>query len=147
VFEDIPSQFDRDTLIDALHYKGYRGREYNMLRHADAALPNACSDKVAFGLSEEYIINTVLSALNGGDIDAAHNEFAADKRSKIEDECIEGIYDISGEECDGESCGNALNCPIDSHCNPITPGERHEARKNLKNKLKQAWRTVKRPCR
>ena len=51
-----------------------------MLRHAVAALLNACSDKVAFGLSEEYIIDTVISALNGGDIAAAHNEFAADER-------------------------------------------------------------------
>jgi hypothetical protein len=119
VFEGIPSQFDGDTLIEALNYGGSDGQEYNMLRHAVAALLNACSDNVEFGLTEEYIIETVISALNGGDIAAAHNEFAAANESEVEDVCIEGICEISEEECEGESCGSVHNCPIDSHCNLI----------------------------
>jgi hypothetical protein len=119
VFEGIPSQFDGDTLIEALNYGGSGGQEYNMLRHAVAALLNACSDNVEFGLTEEYIIETVISALDGGDIAAAHNEFAAANESEVEDVCIEGICEISEEECEGESCGSVHNCPIDSHCNLI----------------------------
>jgi hypothetical protein len=118
VFEGIPSQFDGDTLIEALNYGGKGGQEYNMLRHAVAALLNACSDDVGFGLTEEYIIATVVSALNGGDIAAAHNEFAAANESMVEDICIEGTCEISEEECEGESCGSVHNCPIDSQCNP-----------------------------
>jgi hypothetical protein len=120
VFAGIPPQFADDTLLEALNYKGSSGQEYNMLRHAVAALLNACSDNVSFGLTEEYIINTVIAALNGGDVNAAHNEFAAQNESVIEDACIEGICAISGEECDGEPCGVLHNCPIDSHCNPIS---------------------------
>jgi len=144
VFDGIPAQFNNDTLIEALNYKGNGGQEYNMLRHAVAALLNACSDNVDFGLTEEYIIATVIAALNGGDIAEAHKEFAAQNESVIEDVCIEGICEISEKECNGESCGVLHNCPIDSHCDPIILDEVSNTDvKKLKNTHKKIRKKAK----
>ena len=69
--DDKKSTFSTDSLMDALKYGGGRGLEgatRNMLRHATAALLNACNDEVYFGYSPQAVIDQTNAALLSKDI-------------------------------------------------------------------------------
>lgn len=93
------SNFDEDTMMDALNYGGGRGLAgavRNMLRHATAGLLNACNDNVAYSLGNaEAVINRVNAALESGDI-------------------VE-IQDLHSEL----QKANEDGCPINARCQPI----------------------------
>jgi hypothetical protein len=116
-FGDIPEEFATDTMIDGINYGGKGGPAYNMLRHAVAALLNACSSDVESLLTEQYIKDTVVAALKpGGDIAKAHQEFADANESKTAGVCNDGTCE-TGETCsDVDPCDAYHNCPINSHC-------------------------------
>jgi hypothetical protein len=121
-FGDIPEPFKSDTMIDGINYTGKGGPEYSMLRHAVAALLNACSSDVVSPLTEAGIKDTVVTALKpGGDIAAAHQEFAEANESRTADTCIaddttEGTCDNTDKPCEDGKCESYHNCPINSHC-------------------------------
>jgi hypothetical protein len=112
-----------DTMIDAINYGGKGGQVYNMLRHAVAALLNACS--VDYPFSADEIINMVNDALADRDnpergMSAVQGKLVDANESESEDTCIRGTCIKTGESCIDEPCKTYHNCPIDSHCNKKT---------------------------
>jgi len=93
------SEYKNDTLMDALRYKGgsgLKGKARNLLRHAAAALLNACAADVDYPLTVQQIIDEVNEALDSIDLNQG------------------AIVGLQGELKDY----NELGCPIDAHCNP-----------------------------
>jgi len=92
------SAFEDYTLLQALKFhggSGIVGKTRNMLRHASAALQNACDPDVAYPMGVSGVIdavNTALATLDEGAIQDLHSELA--------------MY-------------NEYGCPQDAHCNPI----------------------------
>jgi hypothetical protein len=124
-FGVIPEPFNSDTMIDGINYGGKGGPEYNMLRHAVAALLNACSGDVESSLTEGYVQTTAVNALNGvvgePDVQEAHAIFAAANESRTSDTCIaddtiEGTCENTEKPCEDGKCETYHNCPINSHC-------------------------------
>ncbi|MHC5184267.1 MAG: COG1470 family protein, partial [Planctomycetota bacterium] len=73
---DSKSNFATDTLMDSIRYRGgggLAGTTRNMLRHATAALLNACSDNVAYPVSVGDIIDGGNTALATEDIAEIHD--------------------------------------------------------------------------
>ncbi|MHC4962529.1 MAG: COG1470 family protein [Planctomycetota bacterium] len=97
--DDRKSDFNNDTLADALRYRGGRGLAgtvRNMLRHATAALLNACSSDVGYPISVEQVIGLVNLGLDSQDI------------AVIQD--VHTLFAAWNEE---------TPCPIDAHCRVI----------------------------
>ena len=96
------SAFEDYTLLQALKFgggTGIVGKTRNLLRHAVAALQNACDPDVAYPMGHTGVINAVNEALATLDEDAIqdlHTELA--------------MY-------------NEYGCPQDAHCNPIEEEE------------------------
>ena len=70
--DDSKSDFDEDSLLDALKYGGGRGlagATRNLLRHATAALLNGCSSDVLYPVSDGTVIDLVNAALATEDVD------------------------------------------------------------------------------
>ena len=64
------SDFNNDTLMDALKYRGgadLAGSVRNLLRHATAALLNGCSSDVFYPVSDLIVIDLVNAALDSED--------------------------------------------------------------------------------
>jgi hypothetical protein len=90
--------FDGDTLMDALKYGGGRGLEgsvRNMLRHATAALLNACNDNVDYPVGVDLIIELGDAALATEDIDV-----------------IQELHSVVA------GFNEDYPCPINAHCEP-----------------------------
>ena len=71
-YADEKCDFDADTLLDALNYRGGRGLEgaaRNLLRHATAALLNICNDNVNYPVWEALIIDLTNAVLATEDTD------------------------------------------------------------------------------
>ena len=93
--DDSKSNFDEDTLMDALRYKGgLAGRTRNLLRHATAALLNGCNDDVNFPIDDAVVIELVNAALETEDVDL-----------------IQELHSVLAEF-------NEYGCPINAHCYP-----------------------------
>jgi hypothetical protein len=101
------SQFADDTLMEGMRYGGGGGLEgtvRNMLRHATAALQNACDPDVNYPMGVNGVINAVNTALATLDVDAIHalhSELA--------------MY-------------NEYGCPQDAHCRPSNGDDRSAGR-------------------
>jgi uncharacterized repeat protein (TIGR01451 family) len=96
---DRKSDFDTDSLADALRYRGGRGlagSARNMLRHATAALLNACSSDVGYPVSDAAVIDLGNYVLESGD------------PAMIQD--LHALLSSWNEE---------FPCPIDAHCRRI----------------------------
>ena len=96
--DDRKSDFDQDTLLDALKYRGgpgLAGSVRNMLRHATAALLNGCSTDVAYPVSDLTVIEVGNGVLESEDI------------ATIQE--VHGI--LAGWNEDSP-------CPINAHCEP-----------------------------
>ena len=64
------SDFDNDTMLDALKYgggNGLAGSTRNMLRHATAALLNSCNNDLFYPVSDTMVIDLVNFVLDGQD--------------------------------------------------------------------------------
>jgi uncharacterized repeat protein (TIGR01451 family) len=97
--DDRKSDFDTDTLADALRYRGGRGLAgsvRNLLRHATAALLNACSSDTNYPISVQDVIELVNFGLDAPDI------------AVIQD--VHTILAMWNEDSP---------CPIDAHCRRI----------------------------
>jgi hypothetical protein len=103
---DRKSDFDTDTLADALRYRGgegLAGKARNMLRHATAALLNSCSTDVGYPLSVQFII------------DAGNDALDSEDPAVIQDThmILAGLNEDSP-------------CPIDAHCRVKDPNDLYD---------------------
>jgi hypothetical protein len=103
---DVPAELheefcdDDDTLMDAMNFTGggkVEGAARNLLRHAVAAILNACDADIAYPMTVDEVINAVNAAL------------ATLDRGEIE--ILKNMLDEY----------NNYGCPQDAHCNPIEP--------------------------
>ena len=97
--DDRKSDFDQDTLQDALRYRGggeLAGATRDMLRHATAALLNGCSSDVSYPVSDSLVIQLVNFVLDEQDIATIRNAYM--------------LFAMWNEDAP---------CPIDAHCNRI----------------------------
>jgi len=97
-YADEKCDFDADTLLAALNYRGGRGLEgsvRNLLRHATASLLNICNDNVNYPVWEALIIDLTNAVLATEDTDF-----------------IQELHSVLAEF-------NEYGCPIDVSCEPI----------------------------
>ena len=95
------SNFDEDTMLEALAYQGggeLDGAARNLLRHATAAVLNACNGNVSYEKTETWIIDEVNAKLD----------------AQIIDDIIKLQGDLAGWNEDG--------CPINARCQ-LTPDD------------------------
>jgi hypothetical protein len=70
-YSDSKSDFDADSLMEAMNYKGgtgVAGATRNLLRHATAALQNACNQNVQYPLTVDGVIDMVNDALDSENV-------------------------------------------------------------------------------
>jgi hypothetical protein len=103
---DRKSDFDTDSLADSIRYRGgaeLAGSTRNMLRHATAALLNACTSDVNYPISAAMVVDLVNFVLDEQDIGMIQNlhtllaDWNEDSPCPIDAHCIRHDDVINGD--------------------------------------------------